>query len=129
MNFPGNTYHGWDSLSELTYQCIGTLCDLRLLQRDNPWGIQLVEGTTLSIASCNHLQVLINGRYSCSKPITCGSSHPSRYPSNGDMDVDRKEHNNTVRSEEHTPELQALVNLVCRLLLEKNFQTVFTSEL
>jgi len=29
----------------------------------------------------------------------------------------------TVRSEEHTSELQSLTNLVCRLLLEKNNKT------
>src|SRR5262249_60337412 len=46
-----------------------------------------------------------------------GMSHPLRALSRGRPSV--WWHRRTLRSEEHTSELQSLTNLVCRLLLEK----------
>src|SRR5205823_13484867 len=39
-------------------------------------------------------------------------------------DVDRFPHFDGIRSEEHTSELQSLAYLVCRLLLEKKYETI-----
>ena len=41
------------------------------------------------------------------------------YPNLADRETIEKSGNLNLRSEEHTSELQSLVNLVCRLLLEK----------
>src|SRR5262249_62007937 len=46
-----------------------------------------------------------------------------RFPEWADAEHRKAQHQDVLRSEEHTSELQSLTNLVCRLLLEKKNNT------
>src|SRR5438093_3238496 len=57
---------------------------------------------------------------------SAGDCQRTTFPSLASIDLPDKETTSTVeslRSEEHTSELQSLTNLVCRLLLEKKKKT------
>ena len=63
-------------------------------------------------ANTPNLTMLMSGHKLVSEQIAFSDNYSSFVPTDACMGVDG-------RSEEHTSELQSLVNIVCRLLLEK----------
>src|SRR6266404_6641805 len=61
-----------------------------------------------------------------SSDLSDGQDQPKRAAAAGPSDAFRGGQAPALRSEEHTSELQSLAYLVCRLLLEKKNQTVYS---